>query len=153
MGKWLWSNWGADTGLFGCCSITCCMTRICCLAPIIVLWVMAWPSLSCSWLKIVPNDFSISSISGEVEAELLVGVVPVLGLIVVDEASLLLDVPLELSEELSLEDWVSVSVSWLFRDGLAWAQLRCGRRRSTGGRCYGLCFCLLVWNALCGNLL
>ena len=39
--------------------------------------------------------------SGDVDAELLVEVVPVLlGLVVVDEASLLLDVPLELSEEL-----------------------------------------------------
>ena len=50
--------------------------------------------------------------SGDVDVELLAEVVPVLGLVVVDDASLLLDVPLELSEELSLEDWVSVSVSW-----------------------------------------
>ena len=48
-------------------------------------------------------DLSSSSISGEVDAELLAEVVPVLGLVVVDEASLLLDVPLELSEELELE--------------------------------------------------
>ena len=47
-------------------------------------------------------DLSSSSISGEVDAELLAEVVPVLGLVVVDEASLLLDVPLELSEELEL---------------------------------------------------
>ena len=45
----------------------------------------------------LPMDLSISSISGDVDAELLVEVVPVLGLIV-------LDVPLELSEELSLVD-------------------------------------------------
>ena len=50
---------------------------------------------------ILPMDLSSSSISGDVDAELLVEVVPVLlGLVVVDEASLLLDVPLELSEEL-----------------------------------------------------
>ena len=52
---------------------------------------------------ILPMDLSSSSISGDVDAELLVEVVPVLGLVVVDEASLLLDVPLELSEELELE--------------------------------------------------
>ena len=51
---------------------------------------------------ILPMDLSSSSISGDVEAELLVEVVPVLGLVVVDDASLLLDVPLELSEELGL---------------------------------------------------
>ena len=50
---------------------------------------------------ILPMDLSSSSISGDVDAELLVEVVPVLGLVVVDEASLLLDVPLELSEELA----------------------------------------------------
>ena len=55
-------------------------------------------------------DLSSSSISGDVDAELLVEVVPVLGLVVVDDASLLLDRPLELSEELSLA--VSLSVSW-----------------------------------------
>ena len=48
---------------------------------------------------ILPMDLSSSSISGEVDAELLDEVVPVLGLVVVDEASLLLDVPLELSDE------------------------------------------------------
>ena len=51
----------------------------------------------------LPMDLSISSISGDVDAELLVEVVPVLGLVIVDDASLL-DVPLELSEELSLVD-------------------------------------------------
>ena len=51
----------------------------------------------------MPMDLSISSISGDVDAEQLVEVVPVLGLVVVDDASLL-DVPLELSEELSLVD-------------------------------------------------
>ena len=61
----------------------------------------------------LPMDLSISSISGDVDAELLVEVVPVLGLVGVDEASLLLDVPLVLSEEPELlEDSVSVSVSW-----------------------------------------
>ena len=61
---------------------------------------------------ILPMDLSSSSISGDVDAELLVEVVPVLlGLVIVDEASLLLDVPLVLSEELEpLED--SLSVSW-----------------------------------------
>ena len=51
-------------------------------------------------------DLSSSSISGEVEVELLAEVVPVLlGLVVVDEASLLLPLcQLELSEELSLEE-------------------------------------------------
>ena len=59
----------------------------------------------------LPMDLSISSISGDVDAELLTGVVPVLGLVVVDDASLLL--PLVLSEELDpLEDSVSVSLSW-----------------------------------------
>ena len=59
----------------------------------------------------LPMDLSISSISGDVEAELLAEVVPVLGLVIVDEASLLL--PLVLSEELDpLEDSVSLSVSW-----------------------------------------
>ena len=48
----------------------------------------------------LPMDLSISSISGDVDAELLAEVVPVLGLVVVDNASLLL--PLELSEESSL---------------------------------------------------
>ena len=32
---------GADTGLFGCCSIAFCITRIRCLAPMMVLRVMA----------------------------------------------------------------------------------------------------------------
>ena len=59
----------------------------------------------------LPMDLSISCISGDVNAELLAEVVPVLGLVVVDEASLLLDVPLVLSEELEpLVD--SLSVSW-----------------------------------------
>ena len=59
----------------------------------------------------LPMDLSISSISGDVEAELLAEVVPVLGLVIVDDASLLL--PLVLSEELDpLEDSVSLSVSW-----------------------------------------
>ena len=53
---------------------------------------------------ILPMDLPSSSISGDVDAELLAEVVPVLGLVIVDDASLLLDVPLELSEELSLED-------------------------------------------------
>ena len=57
---------------------------------------------------ILPMDLSSSSISGDVDAELLVEVVPVLGLVIVDDASLLLDVPLELLEELSLAD----SLSW-----------------------------------------
>ena len=62
---------------------------------------------------IVPMDLSSSSISGEVEVELLTEVVPVLGLVVVDEASLLLPLELELSEELSLEELLgSESVSW-----------------------------------------
>ena len=69
------------------------------------------PSLSRSWLRMVPKDHSISRISGDVDAELLVEVVPVLRLVVVEEASLLLDVPLELSEELlSLEECLSVPV-------------------------------------------
>ena len=95
---------GADTGLGRCCcSMDLCMTLICCLAPMRVPHVTAQPSLSCSWLKMVPKDFSISSISGDVEVELLTEVVPVLGLVIVDDASLLLPVPLEeLSEELSL---------------------------------------------------
>ena len=102
---------GADTGLFGCCSIACCSTRIRCLALEMVLRVTACPSLSRSWLMMLPMDLSSSSISGDVDAELLVEVVPVLlGLVVVDDASLLLDVPLELSEELELA--VSLSVSW-----------------------------------------
>ena len=59
----------------------------------------------------LPMDLSISSISGDVDAELLTEVVPVLGLVIVDDASLLLDVPLVLSEELDpLVD--SLSVSW-----------------------------------------
>ena len=59
----------------------------------------------------LPMDLSISSISGDVDVELLAEVVPVLGLVVVDDASLLL--PLVLSEELDpLEDSVSLSVSW-----------------------------------------
>ena len=41
----------------------------------------------------LPIDLSISDISGEVDVELLAEVVPVLGLVVVDDASLLL--PLE----------------------------------------------------------
>ena len=57
----------------------------------------------------LPMDLSSSSIPGDVDAELLAEVVPVLGLVVVDDASLLLGVPLELSEELSLA--VSLSVS------------------------------------------
>ena len=101
---------GADTGLFGCCSICLCITRIRCLAPMMVLRVTACPILSRSWLMMLPMDLSISSISGEVDVELLAEVVPVLGLVVVDDASLLLDVPLELSEELSLV--VSLPVSW-----------------------------------------
>ena len=32
---------GADTGLFGCCSICLCSTRIHCLAPMMVLRMMA----------------------------------------------------------------------------------------------------------------
>ena len=79
-----------------------------------VLRVTACPMRSRSWLMMLPMDLSISSISGDVDAELLVEVVPVLGLVVVDDASLLLplelDVALELSEELSLT--VSLSVSW-----------------------------------------
>ena len=51
-----------------------------------------------------------SRISGDVDAELLVEVVPVSGLVEVDDASELLDVPLVLSEELPLEDWLSVPV-------------------------------------------
>ena len=60
----------------------------------------------------LPMDLSIAAISGDVDAELLAEVVPVLGLVVVDDASLLL--PLELSEEELelLEDSVSVSLSW-----------------------------------------
>ena len=59
----------------------------------------------------LPMDLSSLSISGDVDAELLEEVVPVLlGLVVVDDASLLLDVPLELSEELELV--VSLPVSW-----------------------------------------
>ena len=71
---------GADTGLgcSCCCSMALCITLICCLAPMRVLQVIA---RCCS---------------------LLAEVVPVLGLVIVDDASLLLDVPLELSEELSL---------------------------------------------------
>ena len=60
----------------------------------------------------VPKDLSILSISGDVEAELLVEVVPVLGLVIVDEASLLLDVPLELLEELEDSDSVSWPAAW-----------------------------------------
>ena len=59
----------------------------------------------------LPMDLSILSISGDVDAELLAEVVPVLGLVVVDEASLLLDVPLVLSEELEMLV-ESLSVSW-----------------------------------------
>ena len=55
-------------------------------------------------------DLSISSISGDVDAELLIEMVPVLGLVIVDDASLL-DVPLELSEELSLVDGESGPVA------------------------------------------
>ena len=111
----------------------------------------------------LPMDLSISSISGDVDAELLAEVVPVLGLVVVDEASLLLDVPLVLSEELELLA-ESLSVSW----PAAWdtgnksegsfvmvlLELGCGvaEGEALGGRCYGWCFCLLVWNALCDNL-
>ena len=72
---------GADTGLFGCCSICLCITRIRCLAPMMVLRVTACPILSCSWLMMLPMDLSISSISGEVDVELLAEVVPVLGLV------------------------------------------------------------------------
>ena len=61
----------------------------------------ACPSLSHSWLRRDPKDLSISRISGDVDVELLDEVVPVLGLVEVEEASLL-DVPLELSEELLL---------------------------------------------------
>ena len=53
-------------------------------------------------------DLSISSISGDVDVELLAEVVPVLGLVIVNEASLLLDVPLVLLEELE-PLWVSLS--------------------------------------------
>ena len=62
----------------------------------------------------LPMDLSSSSISGDVDAELLVEVVPVLlGLVVVDDASLLLDVPLELSEELEpLVDGESGPAAW-----------------------------------------
>ena len=61
----------------------------------------------------LPIDLSISDISGEVDVELLAEVVPVLGLVIVDDASLLLPLELELSEELDepLEDSVSVSAA------------------------------------------
>ena len=63
---------------------------------------------------IVPMDLLSLSISGEVDVELLAEVVPVLVLVVVDEASLLLPLELELSEELSLEELLEDSdlVSW-----------------------------------------
>ena len=102
---------GADTGLGRCCSMTLCITRIRCFAPPRMLLVMACPSLSCSWLRRDPRDLSTSRISGDVDAELLDDVVPVLGLMEVGEASLL-DVPLELSEELlllSLEVFIPAS--------------------------------------------
>ena len=63
----------------------------------------------------VVMDLSSLSISGDVEVELLAEVVPVLGLVVVDDASLLLPLELELSEELSLEELLEEdpdSVSW-----------------------------------------
>ena len=69
---------------------------------------MACPSLSCSWLRRDPRDLSTSRISGDVDAELLDDVVPVLGLVEVEEASLL-DVPLELLEELLLLSPAEVS--------------------------------------------
>ena len=63
---------------------------------------------------IVPMDLSSSSISGEVDVELLAEVVPVLGLVIVDDASLLLPLELELLEGLSLDELLedSDSVSW-----------------------------------------
>ena len=88
---------GADTGLGRCCSMALSITRIRCLAPPRMLLVTACPSLSHSWLIRYPRDLSTSLISGDVDAEL----VPVLGLVEIEEASLL-DVPLELSEELLL---------------------------------------------------
>ena len=91
---------GADTGLGRCCcSMALCITRIHCFAPSRMLLVTACPSLSRSWLRRDPRDLSTSRISGDVDTELLV--LPVLGLVEVEEASLL-DVPLELSEELLL---------------------------------------------------
>ena len=62
----------------------------------------------------VPMDLSSLSISGDVEVELLAEVVPVLGLVIVDDASLLLPHELEFSEELDdpLEDSDSVSAAW-----------------------------------------
>ena len=93
---------GADTGLgHCCCSMALCITRIRCFAPPRMLLVTACPSLSRSWLRREPRALSTSRISGDVDAELLDDVVPVLGLVEVGEASLL-DVPLELSEELLL---------------------------------------------------
>ena len=60
----------------------------------------------------LPMDLSISSISGHVDVELLAEVVPVLGLVIVDEASLLLLLLVLLEELDPLEDSVSLSVSW-----------------------------------------
>ena len=85
-------------------------------------------------------------------------------LVIVDEASLLLPLELELSEELSLEELLVESCLlacclgygqhyWrLFRDGLIWAQLWIGRERSTWGRLYCRLCISLVWNA-CDGLL
>ena len=91
---------GADTGLgHCCCSMALCITRICSFAPPRMLLVTGCPSLSHSWLRRDPRDLSTSRISGDVDTELLDDVVPVLGLVEVEKASLL-DVPLELLEEL-----------------------------------------------------
>ena len=56
------------------------------------------------------KECSSSHISGEVDAALLVEVVPVSGFVVVDDASELLEWPLVLLEELPLEAWLSVHV-------------------------------------------
>ena len=110
---------------------------------------------------ILPMDLSSSSISGDVDAELLVEVVPVLGLVIVDEASLLLDVPLELSEELEPlvdgESGPAASDTGNTTEGsFVVVSLELGCNAAEGealeGRCYGGCLCLLVWNALCDNL-
>ena len=78
---------GADTGLGHCCSsMALCIMRIRCLAPLSMLLMMACPSLSCFWLRRDPKDLSISRISGYVDTELLDKVVPVLGLVEVEEA-------------------------------------------------------------------
>ena len=102
------------------------------------------------------------SISGDVEVELLAEVVPVLGLIVVDDASLLL--PLVLSEELDpLEDWVSLSVSWpagwdtgnTTEDSFVMVllELSCGLAdREALGEGGDGCASLWSGNALCDNL-